>query len=144
MKDIEEELSIDGFLQGTKKWRIIIHDSISQKKNFQVAFEYSGQIQPDKWGTNYITPNGVELACNVAWYPIVSLDDKPTFQVRLKEFKGWIWIMNTPKYSNDEEICWKSRCITTPLGYIPLRSPEFENGNKKDYSHYSINESLWN
>jgi len=124
VKDIEEELSIDGFLQGTKKWRIIINDSISQKKSFQVAFEYSGQIQPDKWGTNYITPDGVELACNVAWYPIASLDDKPTFQVRLKESKGWIWIMNAPNYSNDEEICWKSKPNPIDLTLIGLPSDQ--------------------
>ncbi len=84
----------DEFFNAANSWKILFPNKIKIPSNFNLIIKYSGKIKIDNYKTNYLTPESIELACYAAWYPIVSLDDRPSFSVKLKGPEHWIWKMN--------------------------------------------------
>ncbi|MBD3192634.1 MAG: hypothetical protein GF308_18480 [Candidatus Heimdallarchaeota archaeon] len=111
------EIDPEFFIKASKKWSIELPANYQEKEELELFFKYRGKIQRDEpYKTNYLTSEAIELAIYVAWYPIVELDDNPTFQVKLKRIDNWLWTMNAPRKSESENtIVWERKDPATDL-----------------------------
>lgn len=92
------EIDSDFFIKASRKWVIELKQEFQNKDELEIFFKYQGKIEQDEpYKTNYLTSEAIELAVYVAWYPIIQIDDTPTFSVKLTGPRDWTWIMNAEK-----------------------------------------------
>lgn len=142
----------DSFLRPVKIWQIKIPEEFVNEKEILLECEYSGSIESDPWGTNYIREDAVELGCYVAYYPIENLEDKPTFSVVMRSPDDWTWVMNSDRLGDCKCNIWVTEEPRTDLYLIGLpnkSSMEFDEkkrfwGMKRNYDYYKSLESELN
>jgi len=137
------EIDSDFFIKTSRKWIVKLPEDFQHKDELVVYIKYQGKIEQDEpYKTNYLTPEAIELAIYVAWYPIIKMDDNPTFTVILTALTNWTWIMNAEKKKIDNTkngIQWerKDEAIDLVLLGRPIETAITEDnseifwGNKK-------------
>jgi hypothetical protein len=109
----ESAIAEDFFIKAAKRIKVVLPNDYSDKEKLRFRISYRGPIQTDQpYKTNYFTSQAIELAIYVAWYPIIQLDDNPSFKVRLIGPTDWTWIMNAERQkelenNEQKEILWK-------------------------------------
>lgn len=101
----EGERPEDFFIHTAKKILIDLPSEVELQIDeiLDIYLDYSGELRFDDWGTNYITDQAIELALYACWFPIVSLDNRPTFEVRINSPKDFLWKANGEEMKCDEE-----------------------------------------
>ena len=141
---IMKEVPNDSFLKTCNLWELEYSTSNSM---IILQFEYEGMIESDLWGTNYLTKDAVELGIYVGYYPIVGLDDKPSFKLQLTGSTNWKWLVNAPKVEDTKSLVWEtdeSRIDLYLIGLpseITIQEESVFWGRKKNFGIY---ESLSN
>jgi len=95
--------SEDFFINKSVKIIVGIDSKYIKKTDFKVFLEYAGKLEYDDWGTNYITEEAIELALYVAWFPIMELESRPTFEVKIHSPADFEWIVNGVERKNNEK-----------------------------------------
>lgn len=105
----KKDLPENSFFKVANYWEIQIPSKNNLNSPYTIIFEYEGTIEPDPWGTNYIESDFIELGCYSPWYPIISLDDYPSFEIIVNADSEWEWITNSNSKINSHH--WRQ-----PLG----------------------------
>ncbi|MHA1552139.1 MAG: hypothetical protein ACTSQC_09360, partial [Candidatus Heimdallarchaeaceae archaeon] len=64
----------------------------------------------------------VELGLYVGYYPIINLEDQPSFTLNLNGPANWEWLMNAPRLINKNKLAWGTKEPRIDLYLIGLPS----------------------
>lgn len=110
----------DFFKEESNKWIVKLPEKYHNSSELKFEINYQGTIKQDEpYKTNYVKREAIELAIYVKWYPIIEIDETPSFRVKLSKTENWSWIMNAPKIREDKnEIIWERVDQATDLTLI--------------------------
>ena len=107
LEPIKQELPEDAFLKACNLWEL----KCPQVDNDEIRlyYEYGGKIESDSWGTNYLLETAIELGIYVGYYPIIAIEDQPSFTLTLNGPSSWKWLMNAPKVEAENILTWSTK-----------------------------------
>jgi hypothetical protein len=108
----EEKRPPEGLFIPAACYETTIPEGWASSGELRVAIEYEGKLYRYSFDTTHIRKDYVELAIYALWYPIVTFEDRPTFEVELSTPDDWIWIMNAQRMKG---LVWKRDSPATDL-----------------------------
>ncbi len=97
---IQKQTPADTFFSVANFWEIHLPESLDQSGSITLNFEYTGKITSDSWGTNYLHSDFIEIGCYSPWYPLISMNDYPSFDLSVESPSDWIWCSNGVRKTN--------------------------------------------